>query len=270
MTPEELLAEFVRQVRLTDADTTPGNVLEWDGPVRRDYPADPAAAGAMIECPRGIPGTDAEVDEVIVRQRDFFTGRGQQAEWKTYATDPPYDMPERLARHGFRPGDVEVVVLGEAAGLVADVALPDGLRLRQIAGVEDWRRVAELLELVWGAESAPSCEGHRLEQEHDPDGFIPCVVEEVGTGAVVSYATVRLTPGVDFAGLWGGATHPAHRGRGLYRALTAYRARLALARGHRFVRVDTSPDSRPILIRLGLHPVTTTIPCVLDPAGEST
>ena len=86
---------------------------------------------------------------------------------------------------------------------------------------------------------------------------------------VISYAALRLTPGVDFAGLWGGTTHAEWRGRGLYRALTAYRARLALDAGHPYVRVDTSPDSRPILTRLGLHQVTTTTPCVLDPRGSS-
>lgn len=267
MTPEELLAEFTRQVRLTDADTTPGNTIEWDGPVRRDYPADPAQPWAIIECPCGIPGTEAVVDEIIARQRAFFTGRGQSVEWKTYATDPPADLPQRLARHGFRPGDVEVVMLGEARGLIGDLDLPEGLRLRQIHGVTDWRRVCDLMAVVWGSETAQSYDGHRLEQEADPEGFIPCVVEDGGTGAVVSYASLRLTPGVDFAGLWGGSTHPAYRGRGLYRALTGHRARLALARGHRLVRVDTSPDSRPILTRLGLHAVTTTTPCLLD-AGE--
>lgn len=62
---------------------------------------------------------------------------------------------------------------------------------------------------------------------------------------------------------------PQVEGRGLYRALTAYRAKLALAAGHPFVRVDTAPDSRPILTRLGLHQVTTTTPCVFDPRGSS-
>ena len=47
---------------------------------------------------------------------------------------------------------------------------------------------------------------------------------------------------------------------------------MALHRGYPYARVDTSPDSRPILIRLGLKAVADTRPYVLDPsavAGEA-
>ena len=65
--------------------------------------------------------------------------------------------------------------------------------------------------------------------------------------------------------MWGGSTLAQWRGRGLYRALTSYRARLALDRGYPYARVDTSPDSRPILIGLGMHAVADTRPYLLDP-----
>ena len=47
-------------------------------------------------------------------------------------------------------------------------------------------------------------------------------------------------------GLWGGGTLPAWRGRGIYRALVAYRAGLAASRGYRYLTVDASADSEPI------------------------
>jgi hypothetical protein len=50
----------------------------------------------------------------------------------------------------------------------------------------------------------------------------------------------------------------------LYRATVTHRARLARDRGYQFMRLDTSPDSRPILVRLGLRAVATTTPYVLD------
>ena len=68
--------------------------------------------------------------------------------------------------------------------------------------------------------------------------------------------------GTDFAGLWGGATHPDWRGRGLYRALTAARARHAHGLGVRFLYVEWSPMSQPILERSGLSRITTTTPYV--------
>jgi len=58
----------------------------------------------------------------------------------------------------------------------------------------------------------------------------------------------------------------AWRGRGTYRALVAYRANLAAARGCRYLEVDASDDSRPILERLGFVAVTTTTPYIWSPA----
>jgi len=59
---------------------------------------------------------------------------------------------------------------------------------------------------------------------------------------------------------------PGWRGRGVYRALVAHRARVAAERGYRYLQVDASDESRPILERLGFHPLTTTTPYV-HPGG---
>lgn len=267
LTAQELLAEFRRQVRLTDADVDPDLIRERDGLVRRSYPKDPAEHGAMIESPEGLGESEAEIGAAIDRQVAFFTERGQAVEWKTYADDEPVDLAERLRRRGFEVGDVEVVMLGEAADLVHDVAAPEGVLIREFEG-EDWERVRTLMDLVWGTGSSWVNDAMRAEQERDPALLRPVLAEEVGGDQrVVSYAALRLTPDVDFAGLWGGTTHPEWRGRGLYRGLAAYRAKLALEAGHPYVRVDTAPDSRPILTRLGLHPVTTTTPCSFTPTS---
>ena len=47
------------------------------------------------------------------------------------------------------------------------------------------------------------------------------------------------------------AVDAAWRGRGIYRALVAHRASLAVKRRRRYLEVDASDDSRPILERLG-------------------
>jgi hypothetical protein len=46
----------------------------------------------------------------------------------------------------------------------------------------------------------------------------------------------------------------------VFRALVAYRAALAAARGFRHLQVDASPDSRPILRRLGFEELAMTTP----------
>ena len=90
------------------------------------------------------------------------------------------------------------------------------------------------------------------------------IVAEAGD-EIVCAAWVRFQGGTEFATLWGGATLPAWRGRGIYRATVAYRANLAAQRGFRLVEVDASDDSRPILERLGFAAVTTTTPYVWSP-----
>ena len=64
-------------------------------------------------------------------------------------------------------------------------------------------------------------------------------------------AWIRYYPDSRFAELYGGATLPAHRGKGLYKALVQARAKEARERGIRFLVVDTSPMSGPILQRHG-------------------
>jgi hypothetical protein len=59
---------------------------------------------------------------------------------------------------------------------------------------------------------------------------------------------------------------PGRRGRGIYRALVAYRARLAVARGYRYLQVDASSDSQPILDRLSFLTLARTTPYVWHPA----
>ncbi|HVD90174.1 MAG TPA: GNAT family N-acetyltransferase, partial [Jatrophihabitantaceae bacterium] len=82
---------------------------------------------------------------------------------------------------------------------------------------------------------------------------------------VVSAGWIVYKPGTDFAGIWGGSTLKAWRGRGIYRTLVARRAQLAVGLGYRFLQVDASDDSRPILERLGFVAVTTTTPYVWTP-----
>ena len=78
---------------------------------------------------------------------------------------------------------------------------------------------------------------------------------------------MRFVRDTEFATLWGGGTRQEWRGRGIYRAIVAYRANLAAKRGFRYVQVDASDDSRPILERLGFVAVTTTTPFIWSPPG---
>ncbi|NJN53267.1 MAG: GNAT family N-acetyltransferase [Anaerolineae bacterium] len=58
-----------------------------------------------------------------------------------------------------------------------------------------------------------------------------------------------------FAGLWGGSTLAEYRNRGLYTAVVAVRAQEAIRRGYRYLMVDASDMSRPILQKRGLSTI---------------
>jgi hypothetical protein len=79
-------------------------------------------------------------------------------------------------------------------------------------------------------------------------------------GQIVSSGRLEPVPDSEFAGIWGGATRPEWRGRGIYRALTSARARSALRLGKRLIHSDSTEDSRPILERAGMVKVSTTTP----------
>ena len=93
-----------------------------------------------------------------------------------------------------------------------------------------------------------------------PDSFVG-VLAMVGDEPVSS-ARMELYPGTGFAGLWGGGTVEPWRGKGIYRALVAFRAAIATERGYTYLQVDATEQSRPILQRLGFTALSSTTPYV--------
>lgn len=267
MTPEELLRVFHDETRARLPTGTAERPVELDGPIRRHYDLDPAGHFATIESPAGLGGDSAAYGQIIARQRDFFAARGQRVEWKTYDYDEPADLGQRLLAAGFVAEDAEALLLGEAAPLAAqDIALPGGVVVRAADSLQDFERMRALLETVWGEDRTWVTESLGVDWARDPASMDVVLIEESRDGPVLCAARGEYDES-GFTGLWGGSTLPEWRGRGLYRATLLHRARLGLARGKAYVRVDASPDSEPILRRLGLHRVATTTPYVFTPTS---
>ena len=182
-------------------------------------------------------------------------------EWKLYDYDQPADSAERLLAAGFAAGDEELMLVAESAAIDSDVRLPDGVRLDRVTGTAGVEAMVAVHDLAFAGH--PSAElGERLvTQLREAPELVQMVLAMAGDEPV-SAARVEFIPGTDFAGLWGGGTVPAWRGRGIFRALVAYRAGLAAARGYRYLQVDALPASLPILERLGFKPAAATTPYV--------
>jgi GNAT superfamily N-acetyltransferase len=179
-----------------------------------------------------------DVDRVLARLRACSGHR----EWKLYGHDP-HGLAERLLAAGLVPEEQETVLVADAA------SIPPTTTSTEVA--TDTDAYLDLAAQVFG---------RRFGLPRDAVAVVALV-----DGEPVSGGRVDLEPGKDFAGLFGGATLPAFRGRGLYRATVAERARIARDHGHRWLFVDALPTSRPILERLGFEPLTTTTPYVFVP-----
>ncbi|MEV0319744.1 GNAT family N-acetyltransferase [Streptomyces sp. NPDC050658] len=262
MDQAEVLAAYDRQLRREVRTDSPGARVERAGAVVRQ-------TGAAHDW-NGVHWADVDAgtaDAVIADQVRYFTELGRAFEWKLHSHDRPDDLAARLRAAGFVPEPPETVLVAEAAELPTEPELPDGVRLVPVTDESGVRLMVDAHNAAFGEGSAAL--GERLAKRvltqltETPD-IVVAVVAMAGDEAVSS-ARMELCPGTDFAGLWGGGTAPRWRGKGIYRALVAHRARIAVDRGYRYLQVDATEDSRPILQRLGFVPLSVTTPYVYEP-----
>lgn len=208
------------------------------------------------------PATAESVRALVAAALEHYVSQPEvgKVEWKTRGHDHAPGLHEALVGAGFEPEEAESVMVGDAALLAVDVDLPEGVTVRQVREEAEVRAMLTMQAEVFGddAEDAAAHDEevlHRLRTRDDLELWVAEV-----DGEVVSAGRLEPVAGTDFAGIWGGATRPEHRGRGIYRALTAARARSAIRHGKRWIHSDSTEFSRPILERSGLVKVTTTTP----------
>ena len=257
MTPDELLRIYDEEVRGGFARRLPqGWSGDADGPLMRCRTL--REGFAMLTEPADDL-SEADLRALVDRTVAYYRDQGTWFEWKTFDHDRP-DLLPLLLTAGATAEDHEALILGEAALLARDIRVPDGIEIRQVTDREDLARIAEMEGQVWGEDWSWLADD--LAARLAGDDPIHVLVAEAD-GTVVSAAWLTPMPGTRVAGLWGGSTLAAYRGRGVYRALVAARARRALDLGYSFLQVDASDDSKPILERLGLTVIGGTQPYVI-------
>ena len=262
MNATEVLQAFNAQVRQSTRPDGTGAVLEQAGPVVR------RVADSTQDGPGGSGVFWSDLDQgsagaVIAEQVEFFGGQGKMFEWKLYDYDQPADLASLLLDAGFVPEEAEALMLAEVTRVPQQVKLPDGVRLERVTDAAGIAALTGLHEDVFGKDES-GLRNALTEQLSAAPELIEMVVAMAGDQPVCS-ARIEFVPGTQFAGLWGGGTLPQWRGRGIYRALVAYRAALAAGRGYRYLQVDASPDSRPILERIGFDCLAITTPYIWSP-----
>jgi GNAT superfamily N-acetyltransferase len=210
---------------------------------------------------------ESTADDVIAEQILRFASVCEAWEWKHYSYDQPADLPRRLVAAGLTPQPEEALLVADVAELVLDPSTPSGVELRPVAAEADVAALVALQDEVFGVDHAAVGQAIRRGLARDPS-TVAAVIAWAG-GAPVAAARVEFHYGTDFASLWGGGTLPVWRGRGIFRSLVAHRAAEAAARGFRYLQVDASEDSQPILERLGFVELARTTPFVHAYRGAS-
>jgi GNAT superfamily N-acetyltransferase len=258
MISDSALALFDAQVRRGTAEE-PGVTVQTTDTIVRWVAEDDDGSSWITWSGLDAAGADAAIADQVA----YFRGRGQQFEWKLYDYDQPSDLGGRLLAAGFVPDDEETVMVAEAAVVAAEPRLPEGVTLRELTGEAGVAELFAIHDEVFASDETRLRAELTARVRSAPESM--AMVAAWYDGAPISTARIEFPPGVDFAGLWGGGTLPAWRSRGLYRALVAWRARLAVRRGYRYLQVDALPTSQPILARLGFEALARTTPYVWDP-----
>lgn len=253
MDAESLLRIYDTELR-TDAETPGAVAVQRLGPLRLVTFAGGRGFVTYADLDDAGP-YDALVGEALalLTADDAIT----RIEWKTRGHDHAPGLHEALLGHGFVPDEPEAIMMGEAASLV-EPEPPPGVTLRQVRTEADVLAMCAHSGVVF---DDPPDSGYaeailaRLSRE---DGMELWVAE--AAGEIVSSGRLEPVARSRVAGIWGGGTSVGWRGRGVYRALVAARARSALRTGHTILHSDSTPMSEPILARSGLVKVSTTTP----------
>lgn len=261
---DRLLAAYDEQLR-TDAETPGALSVTVEGPLRLVT----FAGGRGFVTYQDLGGADADaigrmVDAVLAHYR--ADPEISRVEWKTREHDDAPGLHRSLLDHGFVADEPESIMIGEAERLAVDVPLPEGVTLRQVRDEGDVLAMCAMSALAFGDPPETGVEIadgvlQRLRREEGRDGGDDMelwVAEH--DGRIVSAGRLEPVPGTDFAGIWGGSTLQEWRGRGIYRAVTAARARAALRLGKTLIYSDSTEYSRPILERYGFLKVSATTP----------
>jgi GNAT superfamily N-acetyltransferase len=252
----DLLAAYDEQLR-TDAETPSAVAVARLGPLRLVT----FAGGRGFVTYRDLGRADVQTIQHWVREAVTHYRQDpsiNRVEWKTRGHDHAPGLHDALLDNGFTPDETESIMIGEARTLAAEVPVPAGVRLRRVTAEADVRAMCAMEGAVFDDPHSDEVADALLRRLTLDDGMELWVAES--QGRIVGAGRLEPVRESQFAGIWGGATRPEWRGQGIYRALTAARARSALEAGKTLIHSDSTEYSRPILERSGMVRVSTTTP----------
>jgi hypothetical protein len=238
MDRQELLALYDTELRIE---------IEYPGVRKETFPH-------LVRLIKPAPGMNAisysrvdecDLDAVIREQIAYLASMNQPFSWHVCDHDMPPHLKERLLAHGFAPDDdPDAVMVLDTPDASPALQAPVTLDIRRITQRDHLDEVAQIEAQIWGGDFGWLKQ--RLGEHLEIPNYLSVYVAYVG-GQPACSGWVYFHPRSQFAGLFGGATLPAFRQRGLYTAILAVRVQEAMRRGYRFLVTGASPMSQPIL-----------------------
>ncbi|WP_240311151.1 GNAT family N-acetyltransferase, partial [Vibrio cholerae] len=198
---------------------------------------------------------DESLTESIVKEQlAYFNKLNLCFEWKTYSTDKPSNIGDVLLANGFEKEASEsfmVLDLSKTAGESFDES-----QITEVSDSVGIRDAIRVQEQVWGGDFDWQYNYLLSLKEHSPDS-VSIYVVYVNDQPVTS-AWLTFNGSSPFSGIWGGSTIEEFRGNGYYSLLLNKRIAEAKSKGVKYLIIDASDMSKPIVSKRGFEIVATT------------
>jgi hypothetical protein len=191
---------------------------------------------------------------VVARELAYFAS-SESLTWKVYADDMPANLPAVLQDNGFSAKFESALMVCAVDKLIATILPPSEVTIQSLQGRHDISRLCDVWDQVWPGETSGWVDVLAEELDASPRQ-LHILVANVNDKPIAS-GYIIVDPRQTFAYLGGGATIASARGQGHYRQLVVARARIAALAKTRYLAVEASPDSQPVLKKMGFTPLTT-------------
>ncbi len=205
----------------------------------------------------------ADAARVIDAELHAAQGNAGVLMWKLYAHDVAHGaLRSGLIARGFAENDHCTLMAVPVAALLDALPRNDpgrdtDLTVRQLTTADELDAYQNIWDDVWpDAPNARYVNDYRVLIASGEPGIVFFAGFAANDSPVTS-GYLYHHPGQPFALLCGGTTKAAWRRRHAYTRMLAARARAAALRSARYLAVEASAQSRPILERLGFVPLST-------------